>query len=92
MILMTPDGRRIDISVELYEILAIGQWYGPGSTIHPGDAKMLHRLGWGLISIGGPDMALGLLANLQNDRLINPHFAGYLRSKWGAIAADFEDI
>ena len=89
-IITTRDGRRIDISVEVYEILSIGQWYRPGGTIHPGDAKTLHRMGWGLVSIGGADLALGLLDDLLIDGKISPHFGDFLRDKWTAIAAEFE--
>lgn len=75
---------------ETYEILSIGQWYRPGGTIHPGDAKTLHRMGWGLVSIGGADLALGLLDDLLIDGKISPHFGDFLHDKWTAIAAEFE--
>jgi hypothetical protein len=47
-------------------------------------------MGWGLVSIGGADLALGLLDDLLIDGKISPHFGDFLRDKWTAIAAEFE--
>jgi hypothetical protein len=90
MIITAGNGRQLDITFEFYEILEINQWFRPGGTIHAADSKMLHRLGWGLVSLGGADLATGLIDDLSNDGKISPHFADFLRAKWNGIADSFE--
>jgi hypothetical protein len=92
-IITASNGAQVDISSELFQIICIGRWYQPGSVIHSADSKFLHQTGWGLIAIAGADAAENLIDNLLDDRKISPHFADYLRTKWGRVAIDFrEDV
>ena len=61
-----------------------------GGTPHPANAKFLHRFGWGLISVGGVEMAIELIGDLEDDQERTPVSADHLRTKWTAIADRME--
>jgi hypothetical protein len=90
-VIVGRDGREIDITFELREIVHIGRHFYPDSTPHPDDRRILDRLGWSLISVAGVETALDLVDEMLEDGESNPSFAAYLRTKWQAIANRMEE-
>jgi hypothetical protein len=79
------DGRQVDITKEIGRLICISRHYHPDDQLDPDDAKFLHRLGWGLINVAGPEMPEDLIDDMLDEQETSPAFASHLRSRWGEL-------
>lgn len=86
-IITALDGRQVDVTREITRLISVGRYYSPGDLLDPEQSRFLHRFGWGLMVVAGPEMPEDLVDDMLESEEISPDFAAHLRDRWGDLVA-----